>query len=157
MTDVPEPRPFRGYYAIGVFHAKHDVNIGTLLRSAHAFGAAFIFTVGARFDKQASDTTKVWRHTPVFNFTDIDDLVTHLPSDCPLIGVELAENAVRLTEFEHPARAIYLLGAEDHGLSEDALARCHQVVQIPGPSRCLNVATAGSIVMYDRWTKRVRL
>lgn len=52
----------------------------------------------------------------------------------------------------HPLRALYLLGAEDHGLPPEVLARCHEVVQVPSPSPySLNVAVAGSLVLYDRY------
>ena len=47
-----------------------------------------------------------------------------------------------------------LLGAEDHGLSKAALARCQHLVQLPGRAS-LNVAVAGSIVLYDRHAKAV--
>lgn len=142
----------RGYFGIGVWKAKFAVNTGTLWRSAFALGADFVFTVGRRFDRQAGDTPRTWRHVPMFSFVDIDDLVAHLPYSCPLVGVELHERARPLGNFIHPQRACYLLGAEDHGLSPDILARCHQLVQIPS-SVCLNVATAGAIIMYDRSNK----
>jgi tRNA (guanosine-2'-O-)-methyltransferase len=71
------------------------------------------------------------------------------------VGVELDERAVPLDRYCHPACCVLLLGAEDHGLSRDTLANCHEVVAVPGASRCLNVATAGSIVMYDRFVKGV--
>lgn len=145
----------RGYYAIGIVHAKKEVNIGTLFRTAQSYGAAFIFTVGRRYAKQASDTTKAWRHLPLYHFATIEDLVDHLPYDCPLVGVELDPRARPLQSYTHPERACYLLGAEDNGLTEAERQRCHQLVQLPG-AYCLNVATAGSLVMYDRWCKRER-
>ncbi len=37
----------RGYFAIGVEGISKAVNLGNLLRSAHAFGASFVFTIGA--------------------------------------------------------------------------------------------------------------
>jgi len=153
--DSPPKRPRRGepnagFFAVGVYHGKNDINIGTLLRSAHAFGAAFVFTVGQRYSKQASDVGKAWKSIPVMRFTDIDDLVNHLPFSCQLIGVELSEKATLLGQFRHPERAAYLLGAEDHGLSPDVMDRCHRLIEIEGATSCLNVATAGSIVMYDR-------
>ncbi|MCP6423623.1 hypothetical protein NL463_30385, partial [Klebsiella pneumoniae] len=77
-------------------------NIGSLWRSAHLYGASFIFTVGRRYQMQASDTPKTRRHTPMFEFRDIDDLVAHLPYSCPLIGVELDPRAMPLTSFAHP-------------------------------------------------------
>jgi tRNA G18 (ribose-2'-O)-methylase SpoU len=61
---------------------------------------------------------------------------------------------VPLTRFRHPARALYLLGAEDHGLPPEVLERCHYVVQIPTPAPwSLNVSVAGSLVMHDRYLK----
>lgn len=57
-----------------------------------------------------------------------------------------------LPTYIHPNRAIYLLGVEDNGLPDAVLGQCQQVVEIPA-STCLNVAVAGSIVMYDRAAK----
>jgi tRNA G18 (ribose-2'-O)-methylase SpoU len=140
----------RGFYGIGVFHTKKEQNIGTLLRSANCFGAAFVFTIGRRYKTQGSDTLKTERHVPLYHYADIADLKAHLPMAAPLIGIELDPRSVPLTSFQHPSSAVYLLGAEDHGLTPDALAACHQIVHVEGASRCLNVSVAGSIVMHDR-------
>lgn len=141
------------YYGIGIVNTKTEANVGTLWRSAHAFGAAFVFTVGRRYRRQSSDTVKAWRSVPLFDFESIEDLKRHVPYDALLVGVEIDPRAVSLPSFEHPKRAVYLLGAEDHGLSETERAACHKLIAIPAAARCLNVATAGSIVMYDRVTK----
>ena len=140
----------RGYFGIGVFKSKSHINIGTLWRSANIFGADFIFTVGQRYSKQHSDTYKTPRHVPLFFFKDIDDLIDHLPDSCPLVGVEMDDRAKNLWTYRHKERACYILGAEDHGLNEDVLNRCHYLIKLPG-ERSLNVATAGSIVMYHRY------
>lgn len=145
----------RGFFAIGIEHSKTPVNIGTLWRSANLFNASFIFTVGARYQRQHSDTYKTPRHIPLFHFLTIDDLVDHLPDSCPLVGIELADRATELHHFRHPERACYLLGAEDHGLTKEALTRSHTLVRLPGWNS-MNVAVAGSIVMYDRWRQRRR-
>ena len=47
----------------------------------------------------------------------MDDLLTHLPFSCQLIGVELDDHSIPLEEYNHPKRAVYLLGSEDSGLS----------------------------------------
>ena len=145
----------RGYFGVGIWHPKCEENQGTLWRSAYAFGAAFAFTIGPRFTKQATDTPKTYLNVPMLTFDDIDDLMHHLPYCCPLVGVELHEGARSLDRFVHPDRAIYLLGAEDHGLPEKVLERCHDIVQIGGLKMCLNVSTVGSIIMYDRLTQKV--
>lgn len=142
----------RGYFGIGIFHCKNETNVGTLWRSAAILGADFIFTIGKRYHRQASDTMKAPRHIPLFNYTDYDDFFRHVPYDCPVIAVELSENSVPLDTFTHPERCIYLLGAEDYGIPDDILLRCRDTVQLYG-DYCYNVSTAGSIVMYDRVTK----
>jgi tRNA G18 (ribose-2'-O)-methylase SpoU len=142
----------RGYFGIGIERTKNELNVGTLWRSADLLGAAFVFTVGRRYKRQSSDTMKSWRHIPLWHFDSVDDLVRHLPYDCRLVGVELHERAVRLPEYRHPERCCYLLGAEDHGLTNATLSRCAALVQLPG-RRSMNVAAAGTVVLYDRHTK----
>lgn len=97
---------------------------------------------------------KAWKHVPLQSFEDFPAFAASIPMECELIGVELHEDATPLKRFSHPERAIYLLGAEDHGLSPDALKRCDRVVQIES-RLCLNVAVAGSIVMWHRCQQRV--
>lgn len=143
----------RGYCGIGIDCAKSNLNIGTLFRSSFCFGADFIFTINKRYTKQKSDTPKAWRHLPLYHYRDVNDFIEHLPYDCKLIGVEILPEAENLVHFVHPERAIYLLGAEDVGLSENTLKMCHHKIQIGYAAQCLNVAIAGSIILYDRITK----
>lgn len=148
----------RGYFGIGIYHGKTKHNIGTLWRSAYLYEASFIFTVGRRYQKQASDTPNTRQHVPLFEFDTIDDLVAHLPFSCPLVGVELDPRAVPLGKFTHPERAAYLLGAEDHGLPLSVLDRVHHVVQIETPRpQSHNVAVAGSLLMHHRHMSRTAI
>lgn len=146
----------RGYCGIGIVAGKTPENLGGLWRSAHAMGANFIFTVGARYPSrgQPTDTTSAWKHVPFFEYTDILAFANAVPRGCSLVGVECDDRFVisNLVHYQHPERAIYLLGAEDRGLPSEAIALCDDLVEIPS-TYCLNVATAGSIVLYDRSTK----
>lgn len=142
----------QGYFGIGIYNSKKIHNIGTLWRSAHVLGASFIFTIQRRYELQSSDVFQSWQNIPLYNYDSIEDLKKHLPYSCPLVGVEICKQSVPLQTFKHPQRAIYLLGAEDDGLSRAAIDQCHHVVQLPG-DYSLNVATTGSIVMYDRVAK----
>lgn len=142
----------RGYYGIGVYMPKTSENIGTLWRSAHNFGADFIFTIGKRYQKQASDTTKAWRHIPLYEYKTFAEFNRLRPFDCLLTAIEQTKTSVDLKNFIHPERAIYLLGAEDFGVPPKVLKKCQSVVHIESPM-CLNVAVAGSIVMFDRNNK----
>jgi len=143
-----------GYFAIGIDHTKNCYNIGTLWRSAEIFGASFVFTIGKRYKRQCSDTMNSIKRVPLFHYQSFDELYKNLPHGCALVGVELASKSQPLPTYKHLARACYILGAEDNGISKEVLERCHQLVQIPG-SYCLNVATAGSITMYDRIQKEI--
>jgi len=142
----------RGWFAIGIENTKTETNVGTLWRTAFSMGAAFVFTVGRRYKPQASDTPKSWKHIPLFNFATLDEMLLLRPYDALLVGVELLPAAMPVTGYAHPQRAIYLLGAEDNGLSAKAVAACNQTVLLPG-TVCHNVAVAGAMVMYDRVTK----
>lgn len=141
-----------GYFGIGIYQPKTIHNVGGLWRSAHNFGAAFIFTVGHRYKVQAADTTKAHRSIPLYEYSSFAEMRALLPKECLLIGIEQCEGAAQLPKVAHPHRAVYLLGAEDYGLPADVLAACHRVMEIPS-ARCLNVAVAGSIVIYDRLLK----
>jgi len=143
----------RGYCGIGIYNVKHDVNVGGLWRHAQAFGASFIFTIGRRYQKEASDTTKAYRHTPMFCYKDVEAFLANRPRDCQLVGIEIDDRSTPLPGFNHPERAIYLLGAEDHGIPAWLLDKCQYVVEIPSRF-CLNVASTGAIVLYDRTTKQ---
>lgn len=146
-----------GYFGVAIYHPKTENNVGTLWRSAFTYGAGMLATVGSRYKRQASDTCKAPLSIPLLHYPDLDALIAGLPYSCPLVGVEMDQRAVPLTRFCHPSRALYLLGAEDHGLPPEVLERCHYVVQIPTPAPwSLNVAVAGSLVMNDRYLKSMR-
>jgi tRNA G18 (ribose-2'-O)-methylase SpoU len=146
------PLPTRGYYGIGIFKGKTAENLGTLWRTADLFGASFIFTIADRYRKQASDTSMAFRHMPLYNHATFEDFYQHMPYDCPLVGVEIDGDSEDIRAFKHPERCIYLLGAEDSGLPKEVLEKCYKSVRLPGRFS-LNVAVAGSLVMYDRLMK----
>ena len=140
----------RGFFGIGVERISKPMNLGALLRTAHAFGAAFAFTVGAAFDARgtrAADTSRSQQHLPLYVFPDLASMV--LPRGCELVGVELTDEAVELPSFRHPMSAAYVLGPERGSLSPEMTARCRHVVKIP-TRFCINVSLAGALVMYDR-------
>ena len=142
-----------GFFGIGIYHTKTEANVGTLWRSAYQLGASFIFTVGRRYKKQASDTTKTWRSIPLYHYHDMDTFLENIPYDCRIIAVEMGGGAME--NMGHPDRCIYLLGAEDHGLPQSVLENCNMHISLAAVRQpSFNVAVAGSIVMYDRLRTR---
>ena len=139
----------RGYFAVGTDGISKPMNLGNLLRIAHAFGASFFFTVAGRVKlaDAMSDTSDAAGHMPIYQFGSAEEL--RLPQGCELVGVEITDDAVELPSFRHPLRAAYVFGSERLSLSAPMLARCRHVVKIP-TRFSINVGMAGAIVMYDR-------
>ena len=140
----------RGYFGIGVESVSKAMNVGSLFRTANAFGASFVFTIAAAYrvrEGGKADTSDAPGHVPFYSFPDVAALL--LPKDCRLVGVEIADDATELPSFRHPARAAYVLGPERGSLSAALGGRCDYVVKIP-TRFALNVGIAGAIVMYDR-------
>src|SRR3569833_2113462 len=150
MSDTTESGKSRGYFGLGVEGISKPMNLGAVLRTAHAFNASFAFTIDALFDVPAvlaSDTSVAFNSMPLQVFKDLDAFT--LPYGCRLIGIEITEDAVDLPSFTHPLAAAYVLGAERDSLSPALQARCDFIVKIP-TKFCVNLAVAGAIVMYDR-------
>ena len=78
--------------------------------------------------------------------------LTCAPQGATWVAVEMG--GTPLDEFVHPSNAVYLLGSEDWGLPASVLQACHSVVSLTSERfASYNVATAGSILMYDRVAK----
>jgi tRNA G18 (ribose-2'-O)-methylase SpoU len=140
----------RGYFGIGVEGVSKAMNAGGVFRAAHAFGASFVFLIGANYTRAEAanaDTSDTPGQIPLYEFPDVKSL--RLPRDCRLVGIEFLEDAAALPSFRHPRTAAYVLGHERGSLSPELLALCDEVVKIP-TRFCLNLAVAGAIVMYDR-------
>ncbi len=140
----------RGYFGIGIEGINKQANLGSLFRSAHAFGASFVFTVAADYTRRGgavADTSDAIARVPFYDFPDAASLT--LPQGCRLVGIELVDEAIDLPSFRHPPQAAYVLGRERGALTPEMLVRCEFVVKIP-TRFCVNLAIAGAIVMYDR-------
>lgn len=140
----------RGYFGIGVEGISKQMNVGAIMRTAHAFGASFVFTIDAVYAKREggrSDTSDAPEHLPLHEYATLDDF--RLPRGCDLVGIELIDDSIDLPSFRHPRQAAYVLGPERGSLSPALVAQCDHVVKIP-TRFCVNVGVAAAIVMYDR-------
>ncbi len=140
----------RGYFGIGVEGISKEQNVGTIARSAHAFGASFFFTIAPAVNMdelRVSDTADSFNHVPYYQYQNLAEF--ELPKACKLVGVELVEGAVELPSFRHPLRTAYVLGPEMGHVSPALLKRCDHVIKIP-MKFCVNVGVAAALVMYDR-------
>lgn len=140
----------RGYFGIGVEEISKPMNMGALMRTAHAFGASFFFTVNAHHkirEAYRADTSRTFESMPYYPWASREEM--RLPKGCQLVGVELTDDAVDLPVFRHPQAAAYVLGRERGSLSPEMQSACAHIVKIP-TKFCINVGLAGALVMYDR-------
>jgi len=150
------PLKTRGYFGIGIEEVSKPGNMGNLIRSAHAFGASFVFTIQPGFSKRElmkADTSATFDTLPYFQYDRHEDM--HMPLGCQLVVIELTDAAIALPSFRHPKRAAYVLGPEKESVSKNLQDRADHIIQIP-MKFCVNVATAGAIVLYDRLLQQGR-
>jgi tRNA(Leu) C34 or U34 (ribose-2'-O)-methylase TrmL len=141
----------KGYCGIGLDNPKTDVNVGSALRAAGVYGAAFVAASGKRYSSAKTDTMKHYRRLPLMRPDDVFDV---MPYDCVPVAVEIVDGAINLNEYKHPERAYYIFGAEDNTLGERVLSKCRDVIKIP-TSGCMNLAATVNVVLYDRLAKQL--
>jgi len=144
--------------AIAGWNTSKEHNVGSLVRTAHAAAAHEVILVGDReWNVEAAKTSELY--TDVTVLPDADALFRHLRARrLQLVAVELDSRAVNLFEAEYPKRPCFVLGGERDGLPEVLLEAAELIVELPqwGLVPCLNVAVAGSIVLYDFLGKQAR-
>lgn len=147
-------RPF----AVAAWNISKEHNVGGLVRTAHASAASEVLLVGEKdWNVEAARTAELY--TQVTMLLDERALLDHVRTEgYELVAVELATEAINLFDAEYPDRPCFLLGAELEGVPENLLRASSMVVQIPqwGLVPSLNLAIAGSIVIYDYLGKLYR-
>lgn len=142
----------RGFAAVGLHMPKTPANVGSVLRAAHCYGAAFVAQTGQRYRSASTDTMKSFRHLPLMQ---VDDLRALVPRDCIPVAVDLIEGARPLTTYTHPERAFYVFGPEDGTLGHAITGWCRDKVFVP-TAFCMNLAACVNVVLYDRMAKESR-
>jgi tRNA G18 (ribose-2'-O)-methylase SpoU len=144
-------RPF----AIAAWEISKEHNVGSLVRTAHAAAAEEVLLVGERdWNVEAARTAELY--TRVVQLMGMDEFQAHIQRrGWSLVAVELHARAISLFDASYPERPCFLLGAELGGVPEPLIEGSSLVVQIPqwGLVPSLNLAIAGSIVVYDYLAK----
>lgn len=142
--------------ALAAWEISKEHNVGSLVRTAHAAAASEVLLVGERdWNVEAAKTADLY--TTVTQLADQSALIDHIGQrGLSLVAVELHQRAVSLFEASYPERPCFLLGAELGGVPEDLVDQAELVVRIPqwGLVPSLNLAIAGSIVVYDFLAKQ---
>jgi len=141
--------------AIAAWNITKEHNVGSLVRTAHAVAVEEVVLVGEReWNVEAARTSELY--TTVTQLGDAASFRRYLDGKAwNLVAVELDPRAVNLFKAEYPQRPCFLLGAELGGIPAGLLDEAELIVQIPqwGLVPSLNLAVAGSIVLYDYLAK----
>ena len=145
-------------FSIGIFQGKTSYNVVKLRRIATQLGASECFVIHPRFRQGSAEWTAEEDNkidascVPYVEYLDFDEFSSKAKEGYVFVAIEMGGQD--LVEYKHPRKAIYILGAEDNGVSTLVQRACRDMVALPSSrSQSFNVTCAGSIVMYDRMTK----
>jgi tRNA G18 (ribose-2'-O)-methylase SpoU len=128
----------------------HDLNIGSVIRTANAFNVAEVHVVGRRrWNRRGAMVTDRYLH--VRHHPDVADLVAwSAAADVPLVGIDNGPSSLPLETYLLPRDCCLLFGQEGTGLSPQALEACRPVLSIRqyGSTRSVNAGAAAAIAMY---------
>ena len=120
-------------------------NLGTLLRTADAFGAAVALSAGSAdplSPKALRASVGAIFRVPLVSWDDVP------PRRVALV----AHGGVPLADVDLTGRVTLLLGAERQGLPDELVAASDvtATIPLPGAAESLNVAAAGAVALYER-------
>jgi tRNA G18 (ribose-2'-O)-methylase SpoU len=138
-------------FHVAIENWQHDLNIGSIVRTANAFAARTVHIVGRRrWNKRGAMVTDRYQH--VLHHPTIDEFVAWCRAEkLPIIGVDNVPGSVPIESTSLPRACVLLFGQEGPGLSPEAIAASDVVVEITqfGSTRSLNASAAAAIVMHS--------
>lgn len=138
-------------------HFAHNVSMVT--RLASCFGIEQVWFTGNRVKVDLEQRKRMPREERMKGYSDVEIINHELPLEqfppgTVPVAVEVRPNSERLQDFQHPENAVYVFGPEDSSIHAGTLTYCHRFVVIPTRhGYCLNLATAVSILLWDRMVK----
>ena len=135
---------------IAIENWQHDLNIGSIVRTANAFNVSAVHIVGKRdWNRRGAMVTDkyltVLHHPTVEEFKKWCD-----ENKLPIIGIDNLPVSKQIENYDLPAKCVMLFGQEGAGMSDEGVAVCEVVLAISqyGSTRSMNASAAGAIAMY---------
>ncbi|MGA8114658.1 MAG: RNA methyltransferase [Actinocatenispora sp.] len=137
-------------FHVAVENWQHDMNIGTVVRTANAFLAREVHIVGRRrWNRRGAMVTDRYQH--VRHHPTVRDLLAYAAGNgLALVGVDNLPGSVPIESVALPRRCLLLFGQEGPGLSEPARQAATLVCSIAqyGSTRSINAGVASGIAMH---------
>lgn len=141
----------RHSFHVAIENWQHDLNIGSIVRTANAFLADTVHIVGRkRWNRRGAMVTD--RYQRIVHHQTIDDLVNYASEhSLPIVAIDNVEGSKPLETTRLPRECILLFGQEGPGLSVEALAAANLAIEITqfGSTRSVNASAAAAIVMHQ--------
>jgi tRNA G18 (ribose-2'-O)-methylase SpoU len=142
-------------FAVAIENWQHDLNIGTVVRTANAFLAREVIIVGRRrWNRRGAMVTDRYQH--VSHVPTVADLTARATADgYTIVAVDNLPGAQPIEAITLPRKALLLFGQESVGLTDDARAAAALACSIAqyGSTRSINAGVAAGIAMHT-WIRQ---
>ena len=145
----------RHAFHVAIENWQHDLNIGSIVRTANAFLAAQVHIIGnRRWNRRGAMVTDRYQH--ILHHPTVEEFVqwsktANEGKELPIIAIDNTPGCKQLESYKLPEACVLLFGQEGPGLSEAALASATDVVEITqfGSTRSINASAAAAITMHQ--------
>jgi len=141
----------RHKYHVAIENWQHDLNIGSIVRTANAFLAEEVHIIGnRRWNRRGAMVTDRYQH--VSHHATVEEFVAWAKAkSLPIIAIDNVPGCQKIEEYALPEECVLLFGQEGPGLSEAAIEAAHVVLEITqfGSTRSINASAAAAITMHQ--------
>ncbi|WP_282856717.1 TrmH family RNA methyltransferase [Pseudoclavibacter helvolus] len=140
----------RHAFHVAIENWQHDMNIGSIVRSANAFAADTVHIVGKRrWNKRGAMVTDRYQH--VVHHESVEAFIEWARGEeMPVLAIDNVPGCVPMETYELPERCVLLFGQEGPGVSEEAIEVSDAVLEISqfGSTRSINASAAAAVAMH---------
>jgi tRNA G18 (ribose-2'-O)-methylase SpoU len=145
----------RHSFHVAIENWQHDLNIGSIVRTANAFLAKQVHIIGnKRWNRRGAMVTDRYQH--ILHHPSVEEFVTWSKTAndgkaMPIIAIDNVPGCKQLESYKLPETCVLLFGQEGPGLSDAAIAAAKDVVEITqfGSTRSINASAAAAITMHQ--------
>ena len=145
----------RHNFHVAIENWQHDLNIGSIVRTANAFLAKQVHIIGnKRWNRRGAMVTDRYQH--ILHHPTVEEFVAWAKTandgkKMPIIAIDNVPGCKQLETYKLPETCVLLFGQEGPGLSDAAIAASKDVVEITqfGSTRSINASAAAAITMHQ--------
>ena len=145
----------RHNFHVAIENWQHDLNIGSIVRTANAFLAKQVHIIGnKRWNRRGAMVTDRYQH--ILHHPTVEEFVAwsktaNAGKEMPIIAIDNVPGCKQLESYKLPESCVLLFGQEGPGLSDAAIAASKDVVEITqfGSTRSINASAAAAITMHQ--------